>query len=884
MKHNKLLTLSLLVSFLILTSASLSLAVTITYDNVNSRPYPAGATVQVPVYIDNDALVSAADLVGMTVGDGNVSMTVTGVNFDVGDLADPAVLNDRYGIQDLGGGKFRLGAIKTLPPPDGADLPVGNGQVATLICTFNSNCKLGTADIEPTDGMWNGHPVETAVIYATGLPATLDIVNGAVNVVNEAPFFTNCPTAPLVKYWAEGAVVYSAAADDHDIPCGCDVLNYSKIEGPGGMAGNVWSWDPTGADVGCNTVKVQVKDFYNATAVCEFDVHVLNEKPEITCPDDGEVIMGSLFTATVTATDPDGGPLGLTYSLGAGNQATGATIGGTSGVFEWTAPDDCGALGDYVVEVIVSDGATVDECNLVNADTCEFIITVKPSFRVVIEYDDGPTGMGVTQGHFHDLDVYLEGPPNDCMMEMAGYDFLISYEHSLGALTFISAEMGDMLVQGHWEYFTFRFGPFGNCGSACPSGLVRLTAMAEINNGVETADGFDNSGGFNVLAVMKVLVSNDRTYNCIEAPVEWFWIDCGDNTISSRYGDTLFLERFIYDREGDLLPEDPPEGYDLLPGYWGVGDDCLEEYKTIPIRGVDYKNGGFKIICSDDIDAPGDININGIPYEIADAVMYTRYFVEGLEAFAAHVEASIAASDVNADGITLSVADLVYLIRVIQGDALGYPKPTPGADDINVATQLIGGDMAVTYDATANVGGMLMIFNVNGSVGEPKLADGAAGMDMIYRPNGNELRVLIYNSADGDPAYIKAGTNNLVNIPVEGTLELRSVEAADFFGSPMNASVRVLPTEFDLAQNYPNPFNPFTTVKLDLPVASQYSVAIYNVAGQLIRNFSGYAEAGTVEIVWDGKDASGNQVASGVYFYKSTARDFSATKKMILMK
>jgi hypothetical protein len=658
MKHNKLLTLSLLVSFLILTSASLSLAVTVTYDNVNSRPYPSGSTVEVPVFIDNDALVSAFDLIGKTVGTpGSAQMTVTGVVFD-GDLTDLNVLNDRFGIQDLGGGKFRLGAIKT-DGTSGLDLPVGNGQVATLICTFTSNCKLGTADIVPDAGTWNGHPVENAVIYATGDPATLDIVNGAVNVVNEAPFFTDCPTTYFEVYWAEGPVVYTAHADDHDIPCGCDVLNYSKISGPGGMAGNVWSWDPVGSNVGCATVQIQVKDFYNATAVCEFDVHVLNRKPEITCPDDGEVIMGSTFTATVTANDPDGGPLGLTYSLGTGNTATGATIGATSGVFEWTAPDDCGALGDYVVEVIVSDGANLDACNTVNADTCEFTITVKPSYRVVIEYNDGPSGLGVTSGHFHDLDVYLEG----CMMEMAGYDFLISYEHSLGALTFISAEMGDMLVQGHWEYFTFRFGPFGNCGSACPSGLIRLTAMAEINNGVETADDFDNSEGDNVLAVMKFLVSNDRSYNCIEAPVEWFWIDCGDNTISSRYGDTLFLERFIYDREGDLLPEDPPEGYDLLPGYWGVGDDCLEEYKTFPIRGVDYKNGGFKIICSDDIDATGDININGIPYEIADAVMYTRYFVEGLTAFGAHVEASIAASDVNADGITLSVADLVYLIR-----------------------------------------------------------------------------------------------------------------------------------------------------------------------------------------------------------------------------
>jgi hypothetical protein len=629
-----------------------------------------------------------------------------------------------------------------------------------------------------------------------------------------------------------------------------------------------------------------VTDFYQKSDTCEFEIHVLNHPPVITCPDVPEhhVIMGSVYTTTVTATDEDNGPSGMTFSLGAATETMGATIGATSGVFEWLSPDDCEAVGDYLVEVIVSDGANLDACNTENADTCYFTVVVKPSFRVVIEYktdDDakGP-GDGVTQGHYHTLDVYLEG----CMMEMAGYDFLISYEHALGALTFISAEMGDMLIQGEWEYFTYRFGPFGNCGSACPSGLIRLTALAETNNGAHTAIDFDNSEGDDILAVMKFYVSNDRAYQCSFAPVEWFWIDCADNTISSRYGDTLFVERFIYDYEGDLLPEDPPEGYYILPGYWGVPDSCLEEYKTIPIRAVDYKNGGFKIICSEDIDATGDININGIAYEIADAVMYTNYFIEGLGAFGAHVEASIAASDVNLDGITLSVADLVYLVRVVQGDALGYPKPAPGTSDVSVASQLMGGNMAITYDATTDVGAMLMIFEVNGNLGEPTLGDGAANMDLEYRASGNELRVLIYNAADKDPASILAGRHDLVNIPVEGRLDLKSVEVADFYGFNMEASIRVLPTKFDLAQNYPNPFNPFTNVALSLPVASEYNVAIYNVAGQLIRSYSGFSEAGVVEVVWDGKDSYGNQVASGVYFYKAIARDFSATKKMILMK
>jgi flagellar hook assembly protein FlgD len=61
-------------------------------------------------------------------------------------------------------------------------------------------------------------------------------------------------------------------------------------------------------------------------------------------------------------------------------------------------------------------------------------------------------------------------------------------------------------------------------------------------------------------------------------------------------------------------------------------------------------------------------------------------------------------------------------------------------------------------------------------------------------------------------------------------------------------------------------------------------VAIYNVAGQMVTQYNGTSEAGVVNVVWDGKDNSGSTVASGIYFYKAAAANFSATKKMVLMK
>jgi hypothetical protein len=119
---------------------------------------------------------------------------------------------------------------------------------------------------------------------------------------------------------------------------------------------------------------------------------------------------------------------------------------------------------------------------------------------------------------------------------------------------------------------------------------------------------------------------------------------------------------------------------------------------------------------------------------------------------------------------------------------------------------------------------------------------------------------------------------------VDGAIELAEVDAADYFGGIMNVSMHNSPGAFELTQNIPNPFNPVTTINLRLPVASEWSVTVYNIAGQVIREYSGYAESGTVKVTWDGADNNGERVASGIYLYKAAAGSFKATRKMVLMK
>jgi hypothetical protein len=88
-----------------------------------------------------------------------------------------------------------------------------------------------------------------------------------------------------------------------------------------------------------------------------------------------------------------------------------------------------------------------------------------------------------------------------------------------------------------------------------------------------------------------------------------------------------------------------------------------------------------------------------------------------------------------------------------------------------------------------------------------------------------------------------------------------------------------LPTTFSLAQNYPNPFNPTTTISFDLPRKADYTLTIYNVLGRQVQQFEGSSPAGSVTVEWDATD-----FASGVYLYKLTAGDFTASRKMMLLK
>lgn len=101
----------------------------------------------------------------------------------------------------------------------------------------------------------------------------------------------------------------------------------------------------------------------------------------------------------------------------------------------------------------------------------------------------------------------------------------------------------------------------------------------------------------------------------------------------------------------------------------------------------------------------------------------------------------------------------------------------------------------------------------------------------------------------------------------------------------ISAGATPIPTSYALEQNYPNPFNAGTVISFALPEASRVKVSVFNVLGQAVKVLADEdMSAGMQRVSWDGRDESGSSAASGVYFYRISANNFTATKKMTLLK
>jgi hypothetical protein len=480
----------------------------------------------------------------------------------------------------------------------------------------------------------------------------------------------------------------------------------------------------------------------------------------------------------------------------------------------------------------------------------------------------------------------------DASLLIGGFDLLISYDPS--ALTFLSATLGSDLESLKWEYFTYRTGAGGNCTGGCPNGLVRLIAIADLDNGPANHPIVSTAAG--MLANLRFQVTSDRSFIGQCLPIQFYWYDCGDNVFSSVSGDTTYMDNTISDAlENVIWDEDDevqfPES--ARPQGLGAPDSCLtNSSKGHPVRRICFGNGW---VCIDrPPDDRGDLNLNGMANEVGDAVLFTNYFVYGPSVWdPVWKDVQVLSTDINNDGIVLTVADLIYLIRIITGDAqpfppnAGGPKMSPYANSGTASYLAESGTLRVSTNSTVDLGGALYVFRYSDlSVGAPTLSPAASDLRIKAEAQNGELRVLVYAWDKG--ARISAGNNEIFTVPITGagTIELVEAQMSDASGMLLSSSMAQagVPTDYALLQNYPNPFNAGTVIPFALKKSSTWSLVIYNILGQSVRTFEGQAAAGLVKVAWDGTSGNGQVMSSGTYLYRITTPEWTASREMTLVK
>lgn len=94
-----------------------------------------------------------------------------------------------------------------------------------------------------------------------------------------------------------------------------------------------------------------------------------------------------------------------------------------------------------------------------------------------------------------------------------------------------------------------------------------------------------------------------------------------------------------------------------------------------------------------------------------------------------------------------------------------------------------------------------------------------------------------------------------------------------------------IPSKFSLFPNYPNPFNTETIIRYDIPQNGFVSIKVFNILGQeIVTLIEKFQQPGKYSIRWDGRDKFGRYVASGVYVYSISIKNYNVSKKMVFLK
>ena len=232
-----------------------------------------------------------------------------------------------------------------------------------------------------------------------------------------------------------------------------------------------------------------------------------------------------------------------------------------------------------------------------------------------------------------------------------------------------------------------------------------------------------------------------------------------------------------------------------------------------------------------------------------------------------------------------------------------YLEPTEYTTSIYMTGGLHSNAADANEDEQVDIHDLILVIR---ALGQTAPVDSRVDVNNDGRVDKTDLLIIVENLDDSAiPAAPAAMLATLDPATLRAWIDILHAEADDSIAYRKTLAIlqgllaTMLPQETALLANYPNPFNPETWIPYHLAKDADVTLHIYAVNGTLVRTLTlGHQAAGLYQsrshaAYWDGRNAFGEPVASGVYFYtlstestrdSVTAGDFSATRKMLIRK
>jgi len=419
-----------------------------------------------------------------------------------------------------------------------------------------------------------------------------------------------------------------------------------------------------------------------------------------------------------------------------------------------------------------------------------------------------------------------------------GYDF-----------TVLKVEPGELMTMCGWEYLNWRrvavtaeTGYPWDVRPRTATSLIEITGFASVSEGYQ-ASCYESGSRMELVRIHMAFAAPSGAGNvnapCSYRPINFYWRDCYDNVLFGVNEDTIFAaQETIWPSYG----HSPSDSFNLpYPGYGSPEQSCFAGPDVV-LPAFTVVSGDYDLVCTDSANPwIGDINCDGYAYTIADAIRYTRYFVWGLGVLTC-TEQAISGSDINGDGLTLTVADLVQLIKITTGEgfyldpiwhSFEFAKPVATLNRATLRISEASSDnrCLISSDQPIAACYVRLVSANDRPIRESDLRE--LDPQAMVGTIGDTLTLLWINQS-GEPVF-GPGSYPLF-ASNDSRFRIVHSEVVDMSAKPMSVEVsQTLPAEFRLEQNVPNPFNP-TTVENAAPQVSRIIIRVFTPGCELLHS------------------------------------------------